>query len=111
MFTTSPATIDSPSAGRAPSDTTASPVLTASPDLQVAAGELADDVPDDERRAHRTLRVVAVRERRSEDAHDGVADELLDDAAERLDLAADALVVRREHAREPLRDRAVRPAR
>ena len=67
------------------------------PDLQVAAGELADDVPDDERRAHRALRVVAVGERRAEHAHHRVADELLDDAAERLDLAADALVVGRKH--------------
>jgi hypothetical protein len=35
-----------------------------------------------------------VGERRSEDAHHGVADELLHDAPERLDLAADAIVVR-----------------
>ena len=67
------------------------------PDLQVAPGELADDVPHDERRAHGALRVVAVGERRSEDTHDRIADELLDDAAEGLDLAPDAVVVRRQH--------------
>ena len=72
------------------------------PDLQVAAGELADDVPDDERRAHGALRVVAVGERRAEDAHHRVADELLDDAAERLDLAAHAVVVRRQHCTDVL---------
>ena len=66
------------------------------PDLQVAAGELADDVPHDERRAHGALCVVAVGERRSEHAHDRIADELLDDAAERLDLPPDALVVGRK---------------
>lgn len=37
-----------------------------------------------------------MRDRRAEDAHDRVADELLDEASERLDLAAYALVVRRE---------------
>jgi len=37
-----------------------------------------------------------VRERSPEDAEDGVADELLDPAAVALDLAAHALVVRRE---------------
>ena len=51
---------------------------------------------DDERRSHGALRVVAVGERRAEDAHHRVADELLDDAAERLDLAAHAVVVRRQ---------------
>ena len=66
-------------------------------DLQVAACELADDVPHHERSAHGALGVVAVGDGRAEDSHDRVADELLDDASERLDLAADAVVVRREH--------------
>ena len=67
------------------------------PDLQVASGELARDVADDECGTHGTLGVVAVGERRAEDAHHRVADELLDDASERLDLAPDTLVVRRQH--------------
>ena len=49
------------------------------PDLQVATRELAGAVADHERGPHRALRVVAVRERRAEDAHHRVADELLDD--------------------------------
>ena len=72
-------------------------------DLQVAAGELPDAVADHERGAHRALRVVAVRERRAEEAHHRVADELLDHAAERLDLTPDALVVRRQHRADVFR--------
>jgi hypothetical protein len=37
-----------------------------------------------------------MRERRSEDGHDGVPNKLLDRAAEALDLAADTLVIRGE---------------
>ena len=62
------------------------------PDLQVA-GHGADGVAHDERRPHRSLGVVAVGDGGSEHAHDRVADELLDDAAERLDLPADELVI------------------
>ena len=99
-MTTSPATIASPSAGRAPSETTASPVLTAPRICELELGLLAvradHRLAHGERRAHGALGVVAVGDRRAEDAHHRVADELLDDAAERLDLVANALVVRRE---------------
>ena len=50
-------------------------------------------------RAHRALGVVAVGGGRAEHADHGVADELLDHAAERFDLVADTVVVRREMAR------------
>jgi hypothetical protein len=49
-----------------------------------------------EGRAHGPLGVVAVGSGRSEHADHRVADELLDHAAERLDLGADAVVVRRQ---------------
>ena len=71
-------------------------------DLQVTAGELARDVPHHERSAHSSLGVVSVGDRRSKNSHHRVADELLDDSPERLDLAADAVVVRREHCADLL---------
>ena len=62
----------------------------------MAVIDLADGVTNYECCAHRAFRVVAVRERRAEQTHDGVADELLDDTSERLDLQPDSLVVRRQ---------------
>ena len=50
----------------------------------------------------RALGIVLVRDRRAEDRHHGVADELLDRAAEALDLAGDALVVRAERGADVL---------
>ena len=49
-----------------------------------------------ERGPHCALRVVLVRDGRAEDGHHGVADELLDGAAEALELVPGAGVVRRE---------------
>ena len=69
------------------------------PDLEVEpfhGVQVADPVPDPEGRPHRPLGVVAVGDRGAEDAHDGVADELLHRAPERLDLVAKACVVRRQ---------------
>ena len=43
---------------------------------------------------NRALRIVFARDRRTEDRHDSVADELLDRAAEALDLLLDARVIR-----------------
>ncbi len=60
------------------------------------------------RRAHGTLGVVAECRRRTEHAHDRVADELLDDPAERLDLAANAVVVRAQDRADLLRVEALR---
>ena len=73
------------------------------PDLQVALRKLADAVADDERGAHGTLGVVAVSQRRAEQPHHRIADELLDDAPERLDLAPDSGVVRGQDGAHLLR--------
>ncbi len=51
-------------------------------------------VADGERRAHGPLGVVSERHRGTEDAHDGIPDELLDPAAVALELISDTLVVR-----------------
>ena len=53
-------------------------------------------VADGERGPNGALGVVLVRDRRAEERHDRVADELLDRAAEALELRAQALVVRAE---------------
>ena len=45
---------------------------------------------------HGTLGIVAVRDRRAEDRHDRVADELLDRSSERFDLGSQTRVVRTE---------------
>ncbi len=95
MFTTSPATIDSPSSGRRAEGDDRLAGVDSDPDLQVA-WQLDGDVADDEGGTHGTLGVVAVGERRAEHAHHRVADELLDHSAERLDLVPDPLVVRRQ---------------
>jgi hypothetical protein len=55
---------------------------------------LGDPVTDRERRAHRALWVVLVRDRRAEHRHDRIADELLHCAAALLELRPQALVVR-----------------
>ena len=52
-------------------------------ELAVDDVHLAERVADRERRPHRPLGVVAVRDRRAEDPEHGVADELLDPAAVR----------------------------
>jgi len=83
VLTTSPATIDSPSSGpRAGVTRPPSPVLTASPDLQVPAPRAHRPSPARTSAARtRALRVVAMRKRCAEEAHDRIADELLDDAS------------------------------
>ena len=72
---------------RAPTVTTASPVLTAA---RAASSSRAPrsaprSLEHAEPGAHRALRVVPVRDRRAEHRHDRVADELLDRAAVLLD--------------------------
>ena len=74
--------------GRAPSRTSASPVLTAIRTWRSPA--LPHPVADRERGADGPLRVVLVREGRSEQRHHGVADELLDGAAEAFELGPQA---------------------
>ena len=75
-------TIPSPSSGRAPIATSASPVLT--PTAHGGPGQLPHLVADREPGSHRPLRVVLLRRGRSEHGHRRVADELLDRSAEAL---------------------------
>ena len=70
-----------------------------------------DRVSDGEGRSDRSLRVVAVGDRSAEHADDRVADELLDHAAEGLDLAADGIVVRPQSRLDVLRVLALRQRR
>ena len=65
-------------------------------DLQSLLAELLDGPKDAQCRSHRALGVVLVRQRRSEDGHHGIADELLHRSTEALDVGLDALVVRTE---------------
>ncbi len=66
-------------------------------DAELELGLLVEDpVADGERRADGALGVVLVRDGSAEDRHHGVADELLDGAAEALELVAQAGVVRAE---------------
>jgi hypothetical protein len=75
----------------------------------------ARPVPDRERCPYRTLRVVLVRSRRTEERHHGVSDELLDGPAGTLQLRAQTLVVGRRIAStssgSSASDRAVKPTR
>ena len=61
-----------------------------------------DRVADRERRADRALGVVLVRDRRAEDGHHGVADVLLERAAEALELAPHPRDLRTDGAAEVL---------
>ena len=65
----------------------------------------------DEGRPHRPLGVVAKCSGRAEDGHHGVADELLHDTAERLDLPPDALVIGRQDRMHVLRIQPLGPRR
>ena len=80
------------------------------PHLQLLA-LLARPVADRERRPHRALRVVLVRDRRAEERHHRVADELLDRAAEALELRTKMGVVRREQRAHVLGVEPLRPRR
>ena len=63
-------------------------------ELEPFALQFLDRLQDPEGGAHGPLGVVLVRDRRAEDGHHGVADELLDRPAEALDVGLHALVVR-----------------
>ena len=81
-------------------------------DAELELGLLVEDpVADRERGAHRALGVVLVRDRRAEHGHHRVADELLDRAAEALELVAQPRVVRAGAASAPPRDPSARRAR
>ena len=72
-------------------------------ELLVGVVHLLQLVADRQRAPHGALGVVAVRDRRPEDAEHGVADELLDPAAVPLDLRPHLLEVRREEGAHVLR--------
>ena len=97
VLTTSPVTMPSPCSGRAPSATTASPVLTPIRTCSDSPGsplvQLLDRLQDAQPRTDRALGVVLVRDRRAEHRHHRVADELLHRAAVPLDLLSQAGVV------------------
>ena len=80
------------------------------PHLEVLAC-LAHPVPDRERGADGPLRVVLVRERRPEERHHGVPDELLHGAAEAFELGPQVLPVRVEERTDVLRVEALRARR
>ncbi len=69
------------------------------------------ELPDRERGADGTLRVIFVRRRSAEQRHGRVPDELLDRAAVALELLADALVVRAEERCDVLRIHRLRTRR
>ena len=79
-------------------------------ELRVLRVQLLDRLEDPQRRTNRPLGVVLVRPRRAEDGHDRVADELLDGAAEALDLLPHPLVVGPQPRADVLRVGAVRAA-
>ena len=73
------------------------------PDAHLELALLGERVPNRERRTDRPLGIVLVRDRGAEHGHHGVADELLDGAAEALELGADACVVGLEQPPHVLR--------
>ena len=97
VLTTSPVTIPSPCSGRAPSATTASPVLIPTRTCRSRSGSASFSSAIASRMRepgpHRPLGVVLVRHGSAEGGHDRVADELLDRAAVALDLLPQAGVV------------------
>ena len=72
---------------------------------------VGDPVADRQRRAHRPLGIVLVRDRRAEHRHHGVADELLHGAAAVLELRPQPFVVRDAGSPRRPRGRAIPRAR
>ena len=107
MFITSPEAMPSPSLGSRADDDERLAGVDADADLEieplVLGVQLVDRAADRERGANGALRVVLVRDRRTEQRDDRVADELLDRAAEALQLGPEAGVVRREPRSNVLR--------
>ena len=97
VLTTSPVTIPSPCSGRAPTATTASPVLIPTRTCRSRSGSASFSSAIASRmlepRPHGPLGVVLVRHGSAEGGHDRVTDELLDRAAVALDLLPQAGVV------------------
>jgi hypothetical protein len=101
VFTTSPAAIPSPSAGRAPSRYERLACRHRDPNLEVVL--FPGPVADRECCTNGPLRIVFVRDRCTEERHHSVSYELLDRAAVPLELAAQTLPVRAEHGAHVLR--------
>ena len=78
---------------------------------RVVLVQLDDDLGKPERGPHRPLGVVGPCHGRAEDGHDRVAQELLDGAAEPVDLVADGAEVRPQERPHPLRVGAMRAER
>jgi hypothetical protein len=96
-LTTSPVTRPSPRSALAHSDhrlAGVDPDADLEVELRIGGVQLRDRVKDAQPGANGPLRVVLVRDRSAEGGHDRVTDELLDHAAEALDLLAQAGVVR-----------------
>ena len=70
--------------------------------VQPSVAQLLDRLQDPERRANGSLGVVLVGDRRTEDRHYRVTDELLDRSAEALDVGLDPLVVGAERCSDVL---------
>jgi hypothetical protein len=91
VLTTSPEAMPSPASARAPSATSASPVVIP---IRISSSPCsAKRLADGQRRADGPFRVVLVRDGRPEHRHYGVADELLDCSTEALELGPDARVI------------------
>ena len=115
VLTTSPATIASDGRGAGSEGHDRLPRVHRDSQLEVEVGRffvhLGDGVPDGQSRPDSALRVVAVGDRRAEDAHHRIPDELLDGAAVRLELGTQPPVVRVEDRPEILRVRFALPGR
>ena len=101
VLTTSPEAIPWPASGWASSETSASPVVM--PIRTSSLPVLSRPVADGKRGANGPLRIVLVRQRRPEERHHGVADELLDRSAVAFELGTQPLVVRAEDRLDVLR--------
>ena len=99
VLTTSPEAIPSP----APRPERDERLAGRDPDPDLEVGFLERPLADRQRRAHRALRVVLVSYGSAEERHDRVADELLDRAAEALEVPAHPLEERREQRAHVLR--------
>ena len=95
VLTTSPAAMPSPSPGARPSDTSASPVVTPIRTWSSPSSRAQSRIASAARTARSGSSSCATGAPKS--AIDRVADELLDRAAEALELGAQPLVVRPEH--------------
>ena len=103
MLTASPTIWPSPSPPSTRTSPVSTPIRTSKWSPGYARAGLCDDVTAREGGPDRALRVVFVRDRRTEDGGEGPADERLDGAAEALELGAEARDERVENGLRLLR--------